>query len=154
MRLIPFALLSCLLMSSCQSMYKVGLKSQVEVSGAKKVAVCQVERLDRVMVSGTKTVSAVFIRQGKEVMLPKNYTAQALASALHQGVDGKVIEGLKKPRFPANQVVVPLRDPDYASAYEPIPPMPGLDLVIHVCPRTAVMGGRGGGYNDLKAWLA
>ncbi|MES2595354.1 MAG: hypothetical protein V4662_08465 [Verrucomicrobiota bacterium] len=150
MKSILLALLPCLLMCSCQGTYDVGLKSQVEVAGAKRVAVCQSGSLDRASISGSEGVSAVFLRRSKEVTLPENSTARALVSALPAGIEGKVIQGLKKPRIPANQVVAPFRNADYASVYEPIPPMPGVDLVIQVCPRTvsSVATGGGGYYNS------
>lgn len=139
-------------MSSCQSTYEIGLKSQVEVANAKKVAVCQSGRLDYVTVAGSESMSSLLDRSERRVMLPKNYTASALVSALPAGIEGKVIEGLKKPSIPANQVVAPFRAADYASVYDPIPPMPGVDLVIHVRPRTVSFSTAGGmGYYNSAA---
>ncbi len=151
MRLILLALLSCLLMSSCQSLQDAGLASQVEVSGAKRVAVCQSVKLDRAILGGFDGASDYLLGRSRGVILPENLTVQALVPALPSGVQGEIIEGLAQPKIPANLAVKPFRNADYASDYDPIAPQRDVDLVIHVCTKGFVGGGVGGGYYNAAA---
>jgi hypothetical protein len=148
MKYLPLTWLAYLLMCSCQSNYEVGLKSQVEVANARKVAVCQSGDLDQVSV-GYPTGLQLLSTHSKTVVLPKSYTAHAVVKALSPETKGTVIQGLALPRFPANRVVAPFRNADYVEGYDSITPVEDFDLVIHVCQRAATpsTGSMGGYYN-------